>query len=115
MSEPCIFCKIAGHELETPILYEDDLLVAFPDLNPQAPTHILLVPKRHLATVNELRDDHADLLSRLLLVAPKIAKDQGIAEKGYRLVINCNEGGGQSVFHLHLHILGGRKMSWPPG
>ena len=115
MSDSCIFCKIAGHELDTPILYEDDHLIAFPDLNPQAPIHILLIPKRHIATVNEFRDDHSEMLSEMLLVAPKIAKDQGIDAKGYRLVINCNKDGGQSVYHLHMHILGGRQMDWPPG
>ena len=115
MSETCLFCKIARRELDTAVVYEDDDLLAFKDIQPQAPVHVLLIPKRHLATLNDLRPDHGELIARLVLAATKIARDQGVADEGYRLVWNCQEGAGQSVFHVHLHLLGGRRMNWPPG
>lgn len=111
----CIFCKIAAGELGTEFVYEDDEVVAFRDLNPQAPTHILVIPRRHIATTNDLTEDDAGLIARLVLVAKEIAAREGIAESGYRTVLNCNAEAGQSVFHLHLHLLGGRPMGWPPG
>lgn len=111
----CIFCKIAQGEIPSKIVYQDDKMVAFEDNNPQAPTHLLLVPKEHIATLNELNEDHAALVSDLILNAKKLAKELGIDESGYRLVLNCNAEGGQSVYHLHLHLLGGRSMHWPPG
>ncbi len=109
----CIFCKMAAGEIKPDVVYEDDKILAFRDINAQAPTHILIIPKAHIATMNDL--DDSDLAARLLLVVPKLAKQQGLAENGYRTVINCNSQGGQEVFHLHLHLLGGRQMQWPPG
>jgi histidine triad (HIT) family protein len=111
----CIFCRIASGDLEVKLVHEDDDIVAFRDSNPQAPTHVLVVPRRHLATVNDLAETDAGLVGRLVLAARRIAAEEGIAEDGYRLVLNCNRGAGQSVFHIHLHLLGGRPMRWPPG
>ena len=111
----CIFCKIAAGEIPAARLYEDDHLVAFRDINPQAPTHVLLIPRKHIATLNDLEPDDAGLIGRLYLAAKQIAAAEGIAESGYRTAFNCNGDGGQEVFHLHLHLLGGRRMSWPPG
>jgi histidine triad (HIT) family protein len=108
---PCIFCKIASGEIATPFVYEDDLAVAFKDLQPQAPVHILLVPRRHVDSLNEAHDPQ--LLGHLLEAAGKAAQKIGLTQ--YRLVINTGPDAGQSVFHLHLHILGGRQMNWPPG
>ena len=115
MSDSCLFCKIVSGDIPADIVHRDDHVVAFRDLNPQAPVHVLLVPRRHVATVNDLRAEHADDLAALLGAAPMVARDQGVADDGYRLVINCLEGAGQSVFHLHLHLLGGRSFGWPPG
>ncbi len=114
MSE-CIFCKIAKGEIPAEMVYENDQVLAFRDLNPQAPVHILVIPRRHIATLNDLDEGDADLMGRLYLAAKRIAADEGIAESGYRTVINCNAGAGQTVFHVHLHLLGGRPMGWPPG
>ncbi len=111
----CIFCKIAAGEFSTEFVYEDDALVAFRDLNPQAPTHVLVIPRRHIATTNDLTDADAGLIGQMTLAARRIAKQEGIAERGYRTVINCNAQAGQTVFHIHLHLLGGRPMGWPPG
>ncbi|MES9993355.1 MAG: histidine triad nucleotide-binding protein [Candidatus Thiodiazotropha sp.] len=111
----CLFCKFVSGEIETDKVYEDDDLFAFRDINPQAPTHILIIPKRHVATLNDLEPSDYTLMGKLTLAAQKIAKDEGIDNNGYRLVINCNSDAGQSVFHIHMHLLGGRGMSWPPG
>lgn len=116
MSDPnCIFCKIATGEIDSEIVYQTDQVVAFRDLNPQAPTHILIIPRRHIATINELAETDTDVVGRLYLAAKKIAAAEGLAEPGYRVVMNCNAGAGQSVFHVHLHLLGGRQFGWPPG
>jgi histidine triad (HIT) family protein len=111
----CIFCQIAQHETETKILYEDDDIVAFPDIYPKAPHHLLIIPKRHTATLNDLQSSDAEMVGKMVLVAKKLAKELGVAEKGYRLLFNCNRDAGQVVFHIHLHLLGGRPMHWPPG
>ena len=111
----CIFCKIAAGEIETDFVYEDDQVVAFRDLDPQAPTHVLVIPRAHIATTNDLTAENADLVGRMTLAAKQIAERDGIAERGYRMVLNCNPEAGQSVFHIHLHVLGGRPMGWPPG
>ncbi len=111
----CIFCKIAAGEIETEFVYEDDQVVAFRDLNPQAPTHVLVIPRAHIATTNDLTVENADLVGCMTLAAKQIAEQDGIAERGYRTVLNCNPEAGQSVFHIHLHVLGGRPMGWPPG
>ncbi len=113
--EDCIFCKIAHKEISSEILYEDEFVAAFKDLEPQAPVHILIVPKKHIASLNDLTADDAELLARIVLAAQKLAKDNGIAERGYRLVNNCGIEGGQTVGHLHFHLLGGREMLWPAG
>ena len=109
----CIFCNIANHKLDTKIVFEDDTCVAFNDLNPQAPTHILIIPKQHIATLNDLKD--SELSGHLIMVAIKLAKKLGCSDDGYRLNWNCNKQGGQEVYHLHLHLLAGRQMLWPPG
>ncbi len=114
MSET-IFDKIIQREIPADILYEDDELLAFSDVNPQAPVHFLVIPKQRIPSINEIRPGQAALIGRMVLVAKQIAADKGIAEDGYRLVMNCNDHGGQTVFHIHLHVLGGRPMGWPPG
>lgn len=113
--EDCIFCKIARGEIAADLVYSSSDVVAFRDLNPQAPTHVLVIPRRHIARVSDARDEDAELLGKLTLAANTVAAEQGIVDGGYRLVMNCNEGAGQSVWHIHLHLLGGRPMTWPPG
>ena len=115
MSSECLFCKIINKELSSIVAYEDDKVIAFDDINPQAPIHKLIVPKQHIATVNELSSKHNELLGHMIQVAKNLAKEYNLSEEGYRLVINCNEKGGQAVYHLHLHLLGDRQMHWPPG
>lgn len=116
MNQPdCLFCRIVNGEIPADIVYESNSLVAFRDINAQAPTHILLIPRHHIATMNELHDSDAGLAGELLVTAARIAADEGLADDGYRVVMNCNEAAGQSVFHIHLHLLGGRQMTWPPG
>ena len=110
-----IFSKIIRREIPAEIVYENDDVLAFRDLNPQAPVHVLFVPKRSLATLNDATASDAELLGHLLLATADYAKQEGFAEQGYRVVINCNGDGGQTVFHLHLHLLAGRRMHWPPG
>ena len=111
----CIFCKIVSGDIPGDIVYQDDDVLAFRDLNPKAPTHILVIPKKHIATLNDLQTDDAELVGKMYLTAKNIAVEEGIAEAGYRTVMNCNAQAGQTVFHIHLHVLGGRPMSWPPG
>lgn len=115
MSEDCLFCKILAGDIPADIVYESDTAIAFRDINPQAPTHVLIIPRKHIATINELEPGDESLLGDLYIAAKNIAAEEGIAESGYRAVMNCNEGAGQSVFHIHLHVLGGRSLSWPPG
>lgn len=110
-----IFAKIIAREIPADILYEDDEVLAFRDVNPQAPVHFLVIPKKPIPTLNDLEPADAELVGKLFLAARRLAGEQGVAEDGYRTVINCNAGAGQSVFHLHLHVLGGRSMRWPPG
>ena len=111
----CLFCKIAAGEIPTEKVYEDDDVIAFNDINPQAPTHVLVIPRSHIATTNDIAPEDEAVVGKLFTVAAKIAKDRGIDASGYRSVMNCNADSGQLVFHIHLHVLGGRKMSWPPG
>lgn len=111
----CIFCQIASGEIPASVTYHDDDVVAFRDLHPQAPTHILIVPRKHIATVNDLQGEDATLVGKLFLAAKQIASEHGFADEGYRLVMNTNHDAGQSVFHIHLHLLAGRSMHWPPG
>jgi histidine triad (HIT) family protein len=112
--ESCVFCKIANREIPAKIVYEDDESIAFSDINPKAPVHILIVPRRHLPTLLDAGEGDDRLLGHLLLVANSVARQQGIADRGFRLVLNCNSEGGQVVFHLHLHLLGGRRLGWQP-
>jgi len=109
MSET-IFDKIINHEIPADILYEDDEVMAFSDVNPQAPVHFLVIPKQRIPTVNDLLSEHAPLVGKMVLVARQVAQDKGIAEDGYRLIMNCNRHGGQTIYHLHLHVLGGRPL-----
>jgi histidine triad (HIT) family protein len=110
-----IFSKIVRREIPADIVYEDDEVLAFRDLNPQAPVHVLFIPKQPLATLNDATAGDAELLGKLLLATAAYAKQEGLAEQGYRAVINTNEDGGQTVYHLHVHLLAGRRMHWPPG
>ncbi len=110
-----LFEKIVRREIDADIVFENDDILAFRDVNPQAPVHILIIPKRRIPTINDLADSDAELAGRLVLAARDIAAAEGLAEDGYRLVFNCNRHGGQSVYHIHLHLLGGRTMEWPPG
>ena len=110
-----LFLKIINRELPADIVYETAELLGFRDINPQAPVHIIVIPKEHIATTNELTAAHEKIVGKLLLAATEIARLEGIAETGYRLVMNCNKHGGQTVFHIHMHLLGGRQMHWPPG
>jgi histidine triad (HIT) family protein len=110
-----IFSKIIRKEIPAQIVYEDDEVLAFRDINPQAPVHILIIPKKPIATLNDLQPEDAPLIGKLYLVAKRLASEMGFAEAGYRTVFNCNRHGGQEVYHLHLHLLAGRQMTWPPG
>ena len=111
----CLFCNIADGTQGTPLLYEDPEAVAFKDVNPQAPHHILIIPRKHIATLNDISPQETPLVGHLFEIAQHLAGALGIADSGYRSVINCNAGAGQSVFHLHVHLLGGRRFHWPPG
>jgi histidine triad (HIT) family protein len=111
----CLFCKIIDQELPAKIIYEDEKVVAFNDINPQAPVHILIIPRKHIATTNDLQNSDWELIGHMYMVAQKLASQLNIAESGYRIVTNCNADGGQAVYHLHLHLLGGRSLEWPPG
>jgi len=110
----CLFCKIANKELPSEIVYEDDDVLAFRDIKPQAPVHVLIIPKRHIASLSDLTEDDKDAMGHLMFVASKLAGDLGIGE-GFRVVVNCGKDAGQSVFHIHMHLLGGRSLGWPPG
>jgi len=111
----CLFCKILSGEIPADIVYESEMAIAFRDINPQAPTHVLIIPRKHIATINEIAEEDEALVGSLYSAAREIAAAEGIADDGYRAVMNCNEGAGQTVFHIHLHLLGGRPLSWPPG
>jgi histidine triad (HIT) family protein len=111
----CIFCKIADQETQTELVYNDDMFVAFRDINPSAPVHILIMPKKHITSINMLNDIDSDTLGRIFEIAKKLAKQEGVSESGYRLVTNTGPDAGQSINHLHFHLLGGRELGWPPG
>ncbi len=111
----CIFCKIVAGDVPADKLLENDHVIAFRDLNPQAPHHVLIIPRRHIATVNELSPADAALVGEMSLAAGQVARELGVADDGYRLVLNCNRNGGQTVFHIHMHLLAGRQLGWPPG
>ena len=113
--DDCLFCKIIERKIPAKIVYEDDRVLAFDDIRPQAPIHTLVIPKVHFASLNEIPGDRAEILSDILLKARRIAEAKGIAESGYRIVLNTARDSGQEVFHIHFHLLGGRRMTWPPG
>tara|TARA_R110002096_G_scaffold117236_4_gene254165 strand:- start:6533 stop:6889 length:357 start_codon:yes stop_codon:yes gene_type:complete len=111
----CLFCKILAGEIPADIIFESDTAIAFRDINPQAPTHVLIIPRQHVSTINDIEQQDEAIVGSLYSAARAIAATEGIAEEGYRTVMNCNEAAGQTVFHLHLHLLGGRQLRWPPG
>lgn len=115
MSDDCLFCKMLAGDIPADIVYQDDDCLAFRDINPQAPTHILVIPRKHIARIDEAAEEDAELLGRCVAAAGRIAKDEGLSDGGFRVVANAGEGAGQTVFHIHFHILGGRSFSWPPG
>lgn len=111
----CLFCKMVEREIEPDVVYEDEHVLAFNDIDPKAPTHILVVPKKHIATLNEIEEGDLALVGRLQFTAAQLARQLGFADNGYRVVMNCNEDGGQSVYHIHMHLMGGRHFTWPAG
>jgi histidine triad (HIT) family protein len=111
----CLFCQIVAGEIPANIIYQDDLVVAFEDINPQAPVHNIIIPKKHIATLNDIESQDSTLCSHMIQSAALLAKKANIEQDGYRILMNCNANGGQTVFHIHLHLLGGRRMAWPPG
>lgn len=111
----CLFCKIANKEINSQIVYEDNTVIAFNDINPQAPHHVLIIPREHIPTINDISEKNNELLGHMINTSKKIAKSLDIDESGYRILFNCNKGAGQAVYHIHLHLLGGRQMTWPPG
>lgn len=111
----CLFCKIVNGDIPAEIVHETESVLAFRDISPQAPTHVLVIPREHIATINDIDPDHEETIGHLFSVAKSVAAEEGLTESGYRVVMNCGEGAGQSVFHIHLHVLGGRPFSWPPG
>ncbi len=111
----CLFCRIIAGEIPAAIVYQDEQLVAFKDITPQAPTHILVIPRRHIATLNDLVPEDDGLVGEMTRRAAAIAKELGLADRGYRVLFNCNAEAGQTVFHIHLHLVGGRRLGWPPG
>ncbi len=111
----CLFCKIIQREIPADIVFEDEHVLAFNDINPQAPTHILIIPKQHIATLNDIEEADLALIGRLQYTAARLAKERGFAEDGYRVVMNCNDQGGQTVYHIHMHLMGGRRFTWPAG
>ena len=116
MSDPdCLFCKIITGDIPADIIYESDTAIAFRDINPRAPTHVLIVPREHIATINDINPEQEAIVGSLFSAARAIAAQEGLSDDGYRAVMNCNAAAGQTVFHLHLHLLGGRILSWPPG
>jgi histidine triad (HIT) family protein len=113
--QDCLFCKMVSGHIKPDIVYENSRVLAFRDINPQAPVHVLVVPKQHITTLNDLDGSHAALVGEMFLAAQEVAQQTGIADSGYRAVVNCNADAGQSVWHIHLHVMGGRRMGWPPG
>ncbi len=114
-NDNCLFCKILCGDIPAELVYESDTAVAFRDINPQAPTHVLVIPRKHISTINDIEPADEAIIGSLYTAAREIATQEGIADDGYRAVMNCNEGAGQTVFHIHLHVVGGRQLGWPPG
>ncbi|MBD3379262.1 MAG: HIT domain-containing protein [Candidatus Omnitrophica bacterium] len=115
MGKDCLFCKIVNREIPAEIVYEDEKVLGFEDINPQAPVHCVFVPKEHIATLNGINTENSALAGELVRASVEVAEKKGLSERGYRVTINCNSDAGQEVFHIHLHLLGGRKFNWPPG
>lgn len=115
MGQDCVFCRVANKQIPSSIVFEDEETLAFNDINPQAPVHIIIMPKRHLERISDIDITNSQIMGKLVLVANNLAALKGILKSGYRIVINCNKDAGQAVFHLHVHLLGGRALSWPPG
>ena len=115
VSQDCLFCKILAGDIPADIIYESETAIGFRDINPKAPTHVLIIPRQHIATINDISEEDHSIVGSLFSAAREIAAAEGIAEEGYRAVMNCNEAAGQTVFHIHLHLLGGRALGWPPG
>lgn len=115
MDDKCVFCNIASKKIPASVVYEDTSIMAFEDIKPQAPVHVIVIPKTHIERVSDIADTDKDIVAVMAAAANRIAAKRGIVERGYRLVVNCNRDAGQEVFHLHMHLLGGRKMGWPPG
>ena len=115
MDPNCLFCRIASGEIPAEVVRSDPDLVAFRDIHPQAPTHILLIPRKHVASVSELEESDAEIMGKLFLAAKELAREEGIDDGGYRMIVNAGPDAGQTVFHIHMHLLGGRRMGWPPG
>ena len=113
--DDCLFCKIVAGDIPADIIFESDTAIAFRDINPQAPTHALIIPRKHIATINDIEAEDQAIVGSLFSAAREIAKQEGFSDEGYRAVMNCNEAAGQTVFHIHLHLLGGRGLGWPPG
>ena len=113
--DECLFCNIVNKNIPCDKLIENDSIIAFRDINPQAPIHILIIPKKHISTINDLKHDDSILIGEMFLIAKELAQVENINNSGFRMVFNCNEDGGQTVFHIHLHLLGGRPLNWPPG
>ncbi len=113
--DDCLFCKMVSREIEPDVVYEDEQVLAFRDINPQSPLHVLIIPKRHISTLNDLTPEDTGLIGHLSLAAARIAQQEGVAEAGYRTLINTNREGGQVVFHVHMHLMAGRQMGWPAG
>jgi histidine triad (HIT) family protein len=111
----CIFCQIANHEISSTVVYEDERVIAFEDIDPQAPVHVVVIPKKHIQTLTDLKENDAEILQHLFMTAKTIAILKNIENSGFRVVLNCNPDGGQTIYHLHTHLLGGRKLNWPPG
>ena len=115
MPSDCLFCRIIAGEAPARIVYQDERLVAIDDIHPQAPMHVLVIPRRHVATLNDLAAADDSLVGEMIRRAAALARERGVAETGYRAIFNCNRGAGQTIYHLHLHVIGGRRLSWPPG
>ena len=113
--EDCLFCKIVNKEIPAEVVFENETIIAFEDINPQAPIHILLIPKEHFTSLNDVTEEKKEILGELLIKARQIAKEKGLANNGYRIVLNTGKDSGQAVFHIHFHLFGGRRMTWPPG
>ncbi|MGE4282269.1 MAG: histidine triad nucleotide-binding protein [Clostridia bacterium] len=111
----CIFCKIAAKQIPSSIVYEDEKVLAFKDINPAAPVHVLIIPKQHFSSVMEINEKNAEIIAHIFTICTKLAADLGVSDKGFRVVNNCGEDGGQTVGHIHFHLLGGRPLAWPPG